>query len=102
MLTREDLESKWKKYYQRKDVRQTVDNLLEAEENWDDFLRNVDEKIDKGVGNGGKPIIVGSMAPLNIPLINIDSERYLLKYFQNIKNLCLSYLLFMSMFLFLV
>lgn len=74
VTTREELESKWKACYQNKDVRETVDNLLEVEESWNDFLRNVDEKLDGGVVTGDEPVVVGSTAPLDITLFNIDTE----------------------------
>jgi hypothetical protein len=72
---RADLESKWRACYHNKDVRATVENFLEVEESWNDFLRNVDEKLDSEVVTAGQPVSVGSTAPLNIPLFDIDTER---------------------------
>ena len=75
--TRAELESKWKELYHNKDVRESVNNLLEMEERWNNFLRSVDERLYCGIVTSGQPLVVGSMAPLDIPLFNIDTKRYI-------------------------
>ena len=75
--TRGELESKWKELYHNKDVRESVDNLLEMEERWNHFLKSVDEKLDSGMVTSDEPLVVGSIAPLDIPLFNIDTDRYI-------------------------
>lgn len=80
--TRAELESKWKELYQNKDVRESVNNLFEMEERWNDFLRSIDEKLYYGIVTSGQPLVVGSMAPLDIPLLNVDTQRYVSGYFS--------------------
>ena len=75
--TRGELESKWKELYHNKDVRESVDNLFEMEERWNHFLKSVDEKLDSGMVTSSEPLVVGSIAPLDIPLFNIDTDRYI-------------------------
>lgn len=73
---RSELQLMWKTCYQNKDIRESVDNLLEVEEDWDDFLKVVDEKLGGGGVTDGRTVTVGSVAPLKIPLVNIDTGRY--------------------------
>jgi hypothetical protein len=73
--TRADFESKWTACYQNKNVRETVENLLEVEECWDEFLRNVDRELDKAVETSWQPVSVGSSAPIDMPIFNVDTER---------------------------
>ena len=73
--TRGELESKWTAYYQNRNVRETVESLLEVEESWDEFLKNVDKDLDRGIFTSCQAVSVGSNAPMELPLFNVDTER---------------------------
>ena len=74
--TRAELESTWTAYYQNKNVRETVESLLEVEESWDKFLKNVDEELDRGIVTSCQSVSVGSTAPMELPLFNVDTESF--------------------------
>lgn len=73
--TQAEMEAKWKAYYRNKDLREAVDNLHEAEDNWNEFLRTVDKKLDVRNVATGQPVVAGSKAPMELPLFDIDMQR---------------------------
>lgn len=72
--TRAEFEEMWKSNYHDRHVRESIENLLEVEENWDQFLKDVDQKI--GGNQSASSVNVGTQAPMDLPIFNITTSRY--------------------------
>ena len=72
--TRTALEAKWSECYQCQEIRDTVEYLLEVEENWNAFLEKVDRMLNGGAVNEVK-VTAGAGAPCEVPLIDVTTNR---------------------------
>lgn len=70
---RKELDNKISQLYGDKEIRESVDELIELESEWDEFLEGVDKKL-----NGDKvknELAVGDQGPCELMLTDVRTER---------------------------
>jgi len=78
VTSREEVEALFKANFQDKKVQACFDELEEAEEAWNEFVRLVDSNLYKS-GGQTKPVEEGKHVPETTTLVNFKEESILLK-----------------------
>jgi len=70
--TKSEFESKGKSYFRNQAIRDGFEDMLEAEQEWDDFLKDVDSQIST---QGAPALREGEPGPVDEPLVDAVSGQ---------------------------
>lgn len=74
MQNRKELDDNIRQLYGDKEIRESVDQLIELESEWDDFLEEVDGKLNGK--QGGNELAVGDHGPCELTVTDVRTERF--------------------------
>ena len=76
VMTRKDMDQAVKKMYGFKSIRDAEEELFQAEQDWDSFLKEVDHTFDPLCGSvNDRELVIGSYGPCELKLTDVSTER---------------------------
>ena len=76
VMRRKDMDQAVKKMYSFKSIRDAEEELFQAEQDWDSFLKEVDHTFDSLCGSvNDKELVIGSYGPCELKLTDVSTER---------------------------
>ena len=73
--TKAQMEELFGRFFKFQEVQAAVDNLLETEASWNQFLKDMDKKI-YGSNDGEDKLQVGAKGPLDHAVVDTETEWY--------------------------
>ena len=92
VMSRKGLDEAVAKVYSSQKIQDAAEELFEAEDEWDSFLKEIDAKMNSSGNGKAEDLVVGSHGPCELEVTDASSERLVemkQKYFLNAFLMCM-------------